>query len=130
MTVDPQSSTGEFEYVVTDERGSVLNWAVAVEGRVREAVTAYVGYGTDFSSDDGSESNLVVAPWDIRTVSVGADFRIRGRSLTLGGAYGWGGVPSRDVTDSVPADDLDPPLGLQPGPVRYRSIRIILGFEF
>jgi hypothetical protein len=127
---DPQSSTGQFEYVLSDDRASVLNWAVAIEGRLGETVTTYASYGTDFSSNDRSESNLVVAPWDIRTVSLGADFRIAGRSLTLGGAYGWGGTPSRNVMDSVPDADLDPPLDFEPGPVRYRSIRIILGFEF
>jgi hypothetical protein len=127
---DPQSSTGQFEYVLSDDRASVLNWAVAIEGRLGETVTTYASFGTDFSSNDRSESNLVVAPWDIRTVSLGADFRIAGRSLTLGGAYGWGGTPSRNVMDSVPDADLDPPLDFEPGPVRYRSIRIILGFEF
>ena len=126
---DPQSSTGQLEYIVSDERDSVLNWAVAIEGRVAERVTAYASYATDSSSNDGSDSNLVVAPWDIRTLSVGADFRIRGRSLTLGGAFGWGDSLTRDKADLVPDADFDPPLYLGPSPVQYRSFGVILGFE-
>ena len=127
---DPQSSTGELEYIVSDERHSVLNWAVAIEGRVAERVTAYASYATDQSSNDGSDSNLVVAPWDIRTVSVGADFRIAGRSLTLGGALGWGNSSTRDKKDLIDNAPVDPPLNFEQTPVRYRSFGVILGFEF
>ena len=112
-----------------DERASVFNWAVALEGRVAESVGTYISYGTNFSSNDGSDSNLMVAPWDIRTVSLGVDFRIGGRSLTLGGAFGWGNSSSRDKSDLVPNVDFDPPLDLGTTPVRYRSFGVILGFE-
>ena len=125
-----QSSTGQYEYIVSDERASVLNWAVSVEARVAERVTTYGSYATDYSSNDGSMSNLVVAPWDIRTVSFGADLRIAGRSLTLGGAFGWGTSSTRDRSSLVPPTDLDPPPDLGPTPVRYRSFTLILGFEF
>jgi len=127
---DPQSSTGELEYIVSDERESVLNWAVAIEGRVAERVTGYASYATDHSSNDGSNSNLVVAPWDIRTVSLGADFRIAGRSLTFGGAFGWGNSSTRDKTDLIDNPPVDPPLNFEQTPVRYRSFGVILGFEF
>lgn len=127
---DPQLGTGQFEYVVTDERASVLNWAVAVEGPVAERVTIYASYGTDKSSQDGSGSNLVVAAWDIETVSLGADFRIAGRSLTLGGAFGWGEGTTKDRIDLVSSTDLDPPFDLGPSPIRYRSFLLNLGFEF
>ena len=126
---DRQSSTGQFEYVVSDARSSVLNWVVAVEGRLSEVVTTYASFGKDFSSNDGTESNLVMAPWDIRSVSLGVDWRFRGRSLTLGVAFGWANSPSWDVTDSVPSVGLDPPLSFEPGPIRYRSFSFILGFE-
>jgi len=127
---DPQSSTGQLEFIVSDERDSVLNWAVAVEGLVTERVTAYASYATDQSANDGSDSNLVVAPWDIRTVSLGADFRIAGRSLTVGGAFGWGDSTTRDKKDLILNADLDPPPNFAPTPVRYRSFGVILGFEF
>jgi len=127
---DPLSSTGQLEYVVRDKRASVFNWAVALEGRVAESVGTYISYGTDLSSNDGSDSNLVVAPWDIRTVSVGVDLRIGGRSLTLGGAFGWGNSSTRDKTDLFPNADLDPPSNFGPTPVRYRSFGVIVGFEF
>ena len=129
---EPQSPSGsaQLEYIVSDERSSVLNWAMAIEGRVAERVTAYVSYSTDLSSNDGSDSDLVMATWDIRTLSFGADFRIGGRSLTLGGAFGWGDSSTRDKTDLFPNVDLDPPPDFGPTPVRYRSFRLILGFEF
>jgi hypothetical protein len=127
---DPQSSTGQFEYLVSDERSSVLNWALAVEGRVAETVTTYASYATDYSSSDGSDTNLIVTPWDIQAVSVGVDFRIRGRSLTLGAALGWAHSSSRDLRDFVPGADLDPPLSFEPTPLRYRSFGLVLGFEF
>lgn len=126
---DAQSSTGQLEYIVSDERDSVLNWAVAIEARVAPRVTGYASYATDQSSNDGSDSNLVIAPWDIRSLSLGADFRIAGRSLTLGGAFGWGNSTTREKTDLILNAPVDPPPNFTPTPVRYRSFRVILGFE-
>ena len=114
---------------MSDERASVLNWAAAVEGQLAERVTIYVSYGTDRSSQGESESNLAVASWDIRTVSLGADFRIAGRSLTLGGAFGWGDGTTRERIDLVSSTDFDPPFSLGPSPIRYRSFLLNLGFE-
>jgi len=128
---DPQSSTDQFDYGVIDERDSVFNWAIAADYRMSDVVTSYVSYSTDFSSrSDGSEATLVIAPWDIRSVSFGVDLRIRGRSLTFGGAYGWGGGTTRDLRDLVPAGSFDPPLDFEPTPISYGSFRLILGFEF
>ena len=44
---DAQSSTGQFEYVISDERTSVLNWAVAVEGQLGEGGPAGIGRRLD-----------------------------------------------------------------------------------
>ena len=123
-------STRSPEYVVSDERVSVFNWAVSAEQRVSRTVTTYASYATDFSWNSSADTNLAVSSWDIRTVSLGVDLRIRGRSLTLGGAYGWGSDTTRDLRHLPPEQSLDPPLAFEPVPVGFRSFRLILGFEF
>jgi len=128
-TFEAQSPGGQLEYVVVDRRESTLNWAIAADHRVSDAITTYLSFATDISSSDGSSQALLVVPWDIHTVSLGVDLRVRGRSLTVGGAFGWGGSPTRNLDDLVPPGRFEPPPGFEPALISYRSFRLILGFE-
>ena len=119
-------------YAVEDVRKSVLNWALATEHRVSDDITAYVSYSTDISSSlaGAGAGSLVSATWDTQLISFGTDLRIRGHSLTLGGACCWArslGLEFVRLQKEIGAGILPP---LEPAPFRYEVIRLILGLEF
>jgi len=124
-----QSANGEFQYVVSDARSSVFNWSMAVEQRLTESVTGYLSFHTNASSADRPDADLLLGAPDIRTVSAGADLRIAGRSITLGGSFGWATSTSTGLQTLLPLIGLQPPVGFEPLTVHYRSFGIVLGFE-
>ena len=133
MPFDELLSGAPRSYVVEDERESVLNWALATEHRVSDRVTAYASFATDYSSIDEAASygGFSVAAWDVRQVSLGVNLRIRGRSLALGGAYGWGDSLGQQLVDlQAEADPGDVLVPVEPTPFSYSMFRLILGFRF
>lgn len=114
---------------VTAELKDVVNFGVGLERHFKEHVAAYTSFITDFSAAvPNTTTNATRSTWDVYQVSLGLAGRVSGLDLTLGGAYSWG---SDTVTISTfTPDESDVLGGERQQPVKYRNIKVFVGFAF
>jgi hypothetical protein len=119
----------EGEGIILDgvhEQTDVLNWALGLEYAINETFSGYLSYFLDNSTldDDIERADLSGLPIDIKTITLGTDFKVGTALLTLGIGYGWGSELDQELTDVLRQDDPD----FQATYV-YRSIKLLFGFE-
>ncbi|MBT8461658.1 MAG: hypothetical protein KJO44_03975, partial [Gemmatimonadetes bacterium] len=124
--VEPQVGEGPIVPSVTDDLGSVFNWALGLQHDFPENFGGYIGFRTDRSAaNEASLSNSTLSFWDLYHVSGGATFTVGRSSFTMGLIYSFG-------------NDIAKPLRLTPQTlgspgsddyVRFRRITFIIGFE-
>ena len=109
------------------ELAEVLNWGVAVEGRISRRFNGYLTYFQDNSAlnSDVERASLAIMPFDIQTVSIGTDFQVGPALLTLGFAYGWGRRVDDELTNVIDPEGQE---GLEATFV-FRSMRALFGFQ-
>jgi hypothetical protein len=125
--VEPQVGEEPIVPSITDDLGSVLNWALGLQHEFPGNIGGYVGFRTDRSAaPEASLSNSTLSFWDIFHLSGGATFTMGRSSFTMGLIYAWG-------------DDVAEPVRLNPhtfggapapqDPVHFRRLTFIIGFE-
>ncbi len=104
----------------------VFNWAVGLEYAFSKKVNGYASYYTDNSglTDKIERASLSTLPFNIKSISLGADVIVGPILMTLGAGYGWGSKVDEQLTDLLQQEDED----FQATFV-FRSIRLLFGFE-
>ncbi len=107
--VGPVPSDAVVPQIVYQELGHVVNWGVGVEYNLKPDLNLYGSFYTDNSAlpDDLDEPVISLISVDIKTVTVGADFRIGPALLTLGVGRGWGNHLAEGLSDLVGGPDQD-----------------------
>ena len=135
---ESQSSGETVVFDIQDERRSIWNLAVGLEHEFSPAFKAYASVFTDKSAHPGEPgaTDLAVTNWDVRMMTIGADFAILGRHLTVGLGYGSGSSESDQLADIVLAEQgliVQAQEGLIGAPgeteFKYHVIRLIFGFR-
>ncbi len=128
----PQTSGPTVSTRVTRESDQVINVGIGGEYRVRENLSYYGSFFTDFSSDvPGSETNDTITNWDIYHVTSGAAVLVKGREFTLGLQYAFGSEKAKQSVDFSGARESNLLIG-DPGDfeVRFSKWKFIVGFAF
>jgi len=110
---------------LTQELRSVVNFAIGYEYSPREQLTFFGSFLTDFSSatgDPGAAHSF--STWDIFQVTGGAAFTFQNLDFTVGASFAGGGEAIDRPNDIGIIPVLDPV------EVRYRRIKVFIGFEF
>jgi hypothetical protein len=115
---------------VTTSAKSVFNFGGGLEHAFTERTKGFVSYTTDKSSLPGQQSQIAVSAWDINLIQAGVSFAVKKWEFTLGGGYGWGSAPTKNVPNfgnpSVNGGLITVSNGSD---VKYQDIRIIFGFS-
>ncbi|UCG88203.1 MAG: hypothetical protein JSW71_06570 [Gemmatimonadota bacterium] len=108
------------------ELAEVVNWGVGVEQAFSGKVSGYASYYSDNSglNDEIERASLSALPFDINSITVGADFVVSSARFTLGAGYGWGRKLDQNLTNTLRQEDDD-----FEATFVFRSIRFIFGFE-
>ncbi|MHC4178813.1 MAG: hypothetical protein ACYSWU_14980 [Planctomycetota bacterium] len=110
---------------LTQELRSVVNFAIGYEYSPREQLTFFGSFLTDFSSATGDASAAhSFSTWDIYQITGGAAFTFHNVDLTFGASFAAGG----EAIDRQNDVGITPVLN--PAEVRYRRIKVFIGFEF
>jgi hypothetical protein len=104
----------------------VVNWGVGLERRFAPSFSGFLSFAVDRSglTDDVERAALSVYPFDISSVTGGADFSVGQVRLTLGAGYAWGREIDERLTEILRERDEN----LEATYV-YTSLRLIFGFE-
>jgi hypothetical protein len=110
---------------LTQELRSVVNFAIGYEYSPREKLTFYGSFLTDFSSaSDDPSAGHSFSTWDIFQLTGGAAFTFQDMDFTLGVSFAGGGKSVDRQSDVGITPVLDPV------EVRYRRVKVFIGFEF
>ena len=109
---------------------SVVNFGAGYQRTVSDRFSYYSAFITDFTfadKDDSATSSL--STWNIFHLSAGASVLVRSVKLTMGAAYSFGSDQRSISTVALPIGE---PPALQPTPldVKFRRLRVLLGFDF
>jgi hypothetical protein len=122
----PASGVGStLTSTLTQEARSVLNLALGYEYSPRQGLTFYGSFLTDASSHtDNPDASHSFSTWDIYQFTGGAAFTFMNTDFTLGLSFGGG-----EEALGFQADNATEPV-LESGKVRYRRVKLFIGFEF
>ena len=102
-----------------------MNFAIGYEYSPREQLTLFGSFLTDFSSAAGDASAAhSFSTWDIFQITGGAAFTFQNVDFTFGASFAAGGeeIDRQNDVGITPV--------LNPVEVRYRRIKVFIGFEF
>lgn len=110
--------------VFTQELRSVVNVAIGYEYSPRRNLTFYGSFLTDFSAaTDDPSAGHTISTWDIYQLTGGVAFIVNNRDITLGASYARGREPISLQ------NDIGFTTGLEQIEIRYRKIKVFIGFE-
>lgn len=115
---------------LTQELGGVFNAGLGVDHAIRDDLSVYGGFHTDFSASVGdARANVAVSDWNLYHLSGGVSFRIADNRFTLGALWAFGGK-TRTLDSAVPPATV-PGAGLDSAfKIRYSRLTVLLGFVF
>lgn len=122
-----QSAGEVIDTAVARELSDVLNFAIGIDNRFSEKITAYGSFRTDRSGfEESSEASVPIGDWDLYHIAGGATFTFGRSELTAGAIVSYGDSTSGRVFEPVDA-------GLATGEgvkVEYFRLSLLVGFNF
>jgi len=133
LPADPFTSqaTGEtLEFNTVYDMRAVLNFGFGAEHKFTDTFTLYGGFRSDYSFlNPDSATQLVMAEWDLWHVSVGAAFDFLDIEFTTGLDLSFGNGTTERIMNFNRDGDSDVIGDFGTSGVRYRKIKLILGFN-
>jgi hypothetical protein len=124
-------STGETRTpVIAYAAKQVVNFGIGLEHEFQSAVSAYLAFRSDYTSNPGDGSNgLALSSWNLWHVSGGAAFRFLNLEFNTGAQFSWGANEESRFVNFNP--DEEQGVIANPGTYRmsYQRIKLLIGFN-